>query len=85
MGEEPDVERFRGLRTDGGQLLAHGIDSKHGAGEATESARIGHGDRKRAALHACHGGLNDGKIDPEKFPECHANPQAMDSGAGRFW
>ena len=66
VAKEIDVNGFVGVAGDVMQFIAHTLGIEHGAGQGTESARIGHGDRHGAGLCAGHGRLNDGELDTEQ-------------------
>jgi hypothetical protein len=67
VAEEVDVVRFAGARADGGQLAAQGVGAQHGAGQRAECAGVAHRDGHRAALHAGHRRLDEGKFGAQKL------------------
>ena len=65
MTEEVHVERLRGLRSYGRQLVAHAVRPEHGAGKRPEPARVGNRHGERTSLHAGQRGLDDRERDPD--------------------
>ena len=67
VAEKVDVVGPVRGRCDGAKFGLQCIQRQHGAGQGAQSARVAHRNRQSTALHAGHGGLNEGELETQLF------------------